>query len=88
MAEDQNIEKTDKEELPIDKRAANHIMMGGRLIRDDDYILFEENASGQTVQLTGKDRDGVVVPLSAQGKVPVIDTATLGSFMTNFFPGG
>lgn len=87
MAEDQNIEKTDKEELPIDKRAANHIMMGGRLIRDDDYILFEENASGQTVQLTGKDRDGVVGPLSAQGKVPVIDTATLGSFMTNFFRG-
>jgi hypothetical protein len=73
-----------KEEAPRERPDRNHVMMGGKLVRDNDFILSKTNSAGNDVPLQGLLPDGTTGDLHDQRKLPIIDTASVDSFMGNF----
>jgi len=84
MALEENEVEQGKEEAPRERPDKNHVMMGGKLVRDDDFILSKTNATGNAVALQGLRPDGTTGDLHDQRKLPIIDTANVDSFMGNF----
>jgi len=87
MALEENEVEQTKEEAPRERPDQNHVMMGGRLVCDNDFILSKTDSSGNITPLTGLRPDGTTGDLYDQRKIPVIDTASVDSFMGNFAAG-
>ena len=70
-------------ETQREKSDENHVMMGGKLI-SWPYVLVEDEGAATPVDLQGKNLDGTEGRLLRGDQLPVIDTATMESFMGNF----
>ena len=70
-------------ETQREKSDDNHVMLGGKLVSWPYFLVKDEHAT-TPVQAQGKNLDGTVGRLMRGDQLPVIDTATMESFMGNF----